>query len=89
MRQDCFENSAGRSIDKSWVAGIAFDRMSQKGYLKAAGFIFFLIAVLHLLRLVFGWEAVFEDWVVPHWVSAVALAVFGYLAYEGFNLSRG
>jgi hypothetical protein len=62
--------------------------MSQKTYLKAAGLIFLLIAALHLLRLVFGWEAVFEGWIVPQWVSAVALAVVGYLAYEGFRLSR-
>ena len=62
--------------------------MSRKAYLKTAGSIFLLLATLHLLRLVFGWEAVFEGWVVPHWVSGVALAVSGYLAYEGFKLGR-
>ncbi|HEY2989335.1 MAG TPA: hypothetical protein VGL11_16505 [Candidatus Binatia bacterium] len=61
--------------------------MSRTTYLKTAAAIFLLIAVLHLLRLVFGWEAVFEGWAVPHWVSAVALVVAGYLAYEGFRLS--
>jgi len=61
--------------------------MSQKAYLKTAGSIFLLITALHLLRLVFGWEVVFEGWVVPHWASVVALAVSGYLAYEGFKLS--
>jgi phosphoglycerol transferase MdoB-like AlkP superfamily enzyme len=62
--------------------------MSRKAYLKTAGSIFLLLAAFHLLRLVFGWEAVFEGWVVPHWVSVVALVVSGYLAYEGFKLSR-
>lgn len=62
--------------------------MSQRAYLKTAGWIFLLIAVLHLLRLLLGWQAVFEGWLVPHWVSAVALVVAGYLAYEGFKLSR-
>ena len=62
--------------------------MSQKAYLKSAGLIFLLIAVLHLLRLVFGWEAVFEGWNVPQWLSVVALIVAGYLAYEGFRLSK-
>jgi uncharacterized membrane protein len=62
--------------------------MSQKAYLKSAGLIFLLIAVLHLLRLVFGWEAVFEGWNVPQWLSVVALIVAGYLAYEGFRLSQ-
>ena len=62
--------------------------MSQKTYLKAAGSIFLVIAVLHLLRLVLGWTAVFEGWSVPQWLSVVALIVAGYLAYEGFRLSR-
>jgi hypothetical protein len=62
--------------------------MSQKAYFKSAGLIFLLIAVLHLLRLVFGWEAVFEGWNVPQWLSAAALVVAGYLAYEGLRLSR-
>ena len=61
--------------------------MSQRAYLKAAGSIFLIIAVLHLLRIVFGWNVVFEEWAVPHWLSAVALVVAGYLAYEGFRLS--
>ncbi len=60
--------------------------MSHKAYLKTAAFIFLVIAALHLLRLVLGWQAVFEGWSVPQWVSAVALAVAGYLAYEGFRL---
>ncbi len=62
--------------------------MSHKAYLKTAAFIFLVIAALHLLRLVLGWQAVFEGWSVPQWVSAVALAVAGYLAYEGLRLSR-
>jgi len=62
--------------------------MSLKIYLKTAGTIFLIIAVLHLLRLVLGWNAVFEGWSVPLWLSAVALVVAGYLAYEGFRLSK-
>jgi hypothetical protein len=61
--------------------------MSTKAYLKTAGGIFLIIAALHLLRLVLGWSAVFEGWIVPHWLSAVAFAVAAYLAYEGFKLS--
>lgn len=62
--------------------------MSLKIYLKTAGTIFLIIAVLHLMRLVLGWNAVFEGWSVPLWLSAVALVVAGYLAYEGFRLSK-
>jgi hypothetical protein len=42
----------------------------------------------HVLRLAFKWEAVLNGWVVPMWVSAVALLIAAYLAFEGLKLSR-
>jgi len=62
--------------------------MSLKIYLKTAGAIFLIIAVLHLMRLVLGWSADLQGWSVPPWLSAVALVVAGYLPYEGFRLSK-
>ena len=62
--------------------------MSQGTYLKTVATLFLLIAVMHLLRLVFGWTAVFEGWNVPHWASVVALVLAGYFAYEGYRLGR-
>ena len=62
--------------------------MSRKVYLVTTGSIFFILACLHLLRLLLGWEAVFEGLVVPMWPSAAALLIAGYLAYEGLRLSR-
>jgi len=62
--------------------------MSHKTYAVATGIIFLLIALLHLLRLLYGWEAIIAGWSVPSWVSVVALIVTGYLAYEGFRLRR-
>lgn len=62
--------------------------MSQRAYIVTTGLIFLVLALLHLLRLILGWEAVFEGWVVPKWPSLVTLLVAGYLAYEGFRLSR-
>jgi hypothetical protein len=62
--------------------------MSQKTFSLVAGLIFLLIAVMHVLRLAFRWEVVLNGWVVPMWVSAVALLIAAYLAFEGLNLSR-
>ena len=62
--------------------------MSHKSYALATCVIFFVIAVLHLLRSILGWEAIVGGWVVPQWVSWAALVVGGYLGYEGFRLSR-
>jgi len=41
-----------------------------------------------LVRIVLDWEAVIAGWVVPRWVSWVALVIAGYLGYEGLRLSK-
>ncbi len=62
--------------------------MTQRMFSRIAGVIFLLIALLHALRVVSRWEAVFEGRVVPMWVSWVGVVVAGYLGYEGLRLSR-
>ncbi len=53
-----------------------------KVYLALSGTIFFLVAVLHLLRLVYQWPIVVGTWTVPHWVSYVGFPVAsGYCAW--------
>ena len=63
--------------------------MTQKTFTVAAGIIFTLVAGLHLLRIVLGWDAVIGGWDVPRWISWPALAVSGFLGYTAFALSRG
>jgi hypothetical protein len=43
--------------------------------------IFILIAVMHLMRLVFGWGVTLNGLVIPMWVSVMALLIAGALAY--------
>ena len=43
--------------------------------------IFILIAVMHLIRLVFDWEVTLDSKVVPMWVSVMGLLIAGALAY--------
>ena len=62
--------------------------MSQRTFLKSAGAIFALVGVLHLLRLLFGWEAVIGGWDVPQWVSGLAAVIAGYLGYTAFKLAK-
>ena len=62
--------------------------MSQRTFSLVAGLLFLLIVVMHVLRLAFKWEAVLNGWPVPMWVSAVALVIAAYLAFEGLKLSR-
>ncbi len=62
--------------------------MSQKIFSLVAGLIFLLIAVMHVLRLALKWEAVLNGWSVPMWVSALAIVIAAYLAFEGLKLGR-
>ena len=52
----------------------------MKPFTTIAIVIFSLVAVLHVLRLIFGWEAVINGLVMPMWVSAVGIIVAGGLA---------
>ncbi len=62
--------------------------MSQKAFSLTAGAIFSLIAMGHLARIVRGVDFRFGEWTAPMWISWVALAVMGFLAYQGFRLGR-
>jgi hypothetical protein len=55
--------------------------MTTKLYLILSGTIFFLVGVLHLLRLVYHWPVVVGTTVIPH-----ALSYFGFPAATGCGL---
>lgn len=52
----------------------------KKPFTFLAILVFALVALVHLLRLVFGWEVNFEGSAVPMWPSIVALVVASGLA---------
>lgn len=62
--------------------------MNQKTYFAVTTFIFLIISILHLMRILIGWEVSIGGWMIPLGVSWVALVVSGFLAYSGFNQSR-
>ncbi|MBX4200042.1 hypothetical protein KW790_01085 [Candidatus Parcubacteria bacterium] len=55
--------------------------MNTHNYYKVSGFIFLLVAVLHLWRLINGLTVKFGTYMVPTWLSWAAVIVAGYLAY--------
>jgi hypothetical protein len=64
------------------------ENMNQKSFSLIVGVIFFLIAVGHLVRVVFGATFVVAGLAIPMWPSVLAVIVMGYLAFEGFRLSK-
>ena len=47
-----------------------------------------MIALLHLLRIIYRWKVVIGPWAAPDWISWIALVIAGYLGYEGIRLAR-
>jgi hypothetical protein len=62
--------------------------ISQKTYSLIAGLVFSLVALGHLLRLVYSWPAHMAGRTVPMWVSWPGLLVAGFLGITGLLLSR-
>lgn len=60
----------------------------MKPFTTIAIVIFALVAVLHVLRLIFGWEAVINGMVVPIWASVLAIIIAGGLAVMLWRESR-
>ena len=58
--------------------------MNHRNYFFATAIVFSVVGLLHLLRIVFGWDAVIGGWTVPMWLSGVAMVVTAVLAYYGF-----
>ena len=52
----------------------------MKPFTTIAIVIFTLIALLHILRLFFGWEVIVNQIVIPIWASVLGLIIAGGLA---------
>jgi hypothetical protein len=60
--------------------------MTVRAYALTSSIIFFVVAILHLLRLVFQWNAVVGGWEFPMWASIVGVVLAGFLSFAGFRL---
>ena len=53
--------------------------------MSVAGAVFVLVAIMHLLRALNGWEMNIDTFSAPMWASWVGFVVAGYLAYQGLK----
>ncbi len=63
-------------------------RLKARQYYLVSGTLFALIALLHLLRIVAGWDLVIGNWMAPVWASVLGVLVAGFLATSAFRLAR-
>lgn len=50
--------------------------------------LFLVVAIMHLLRIIFGWQVEIGGLSIPFWVSWLGVLVAGVLAYFGFTQKR-
>ena len=60
----------------------------MRSYLIVSGVLFGAVALLHLLRLLYGWPAQVGTLAMPLWVSAIGLIVAALLCLWAFALVR-
>lgn len=61
--------------------------MNPKGYFLISGVIFLVVALVHLSRLISGWDVQIAGRMVPHWASVVGVLLSGGLSAWGFRLA--
>jgi hypothetical protein len=62
--------------------------LNQKTYMIVTATLFLLMAIMHLLRIIFGWQAEIGGLNIPFWASWLGVLVAGALAYFGFTQKR-
>jgi len=62
--------------------------MDKKTYFLTVALVFSAIGIMHALRLWFAWEGIIGGWMVPQWLSWVAVIVALVLAWQGFSFSK-
>jgi hypothetical protein len=61
--------------------------MNARGYLAVSGSVFGLVAILHLLRVINGWEVVVGPWSAPMAVSWLGTIFLAFLSVWAFRLA--
>lgn len=62
--------------------------MKKDGYIKLSGTVFTIVGIVHLLRILRGWDLIIGAWAAPMGLSLLAVLIAGYLAYSAYLLSR-
>lgn len=74
-------------IHYAWNANLLKAHVTSKGLFFVVGVIFAAVAIVHFLRLVFGWNFAIGDWMAPMWISWVGVVVASYISYASFHFA--
>lgn len=62
--------------------------MKKNTYFVVTSLLFFVVTMVHLSRVAFGWEVNIGAFYVPMWLSWVAVFGIGFLSLHGYRFSR-
>lgn len=60
--------------------------MTSKQFATAAGTVFTIVGIAHLLRVINGWPLIIGSWEAPLWPSVLAVLLAGFLAFTAWRL---
>jgi hypothetical protein len=62
--------------------------LNRKTYITVTATLFIVVAIMHLLRIILGWQVEIGGLSIPFWVSWLGVLVAGALAYFGYTQKR-
>jgi len=71
----------------AWGPELLEPHASSRSLFFVVGVIMGIVAIVHFLRLVFGWAVVIGGWPAPMWVSWVGVIVAAYISYASFHFA--
>ncbi len=74
-------------VHYSWHPKALEPHTSSRMLFSVVGVIMAAVALIHFLRLVFGWSVVIGAWDAPLWISWIGVLVAGYISYASFHLA--
>ena len=63
-----------------WTRGGKTGRLNRKTYMTVTATLFIVVAIMHLLRIILGWQVEIGGLSIPFWVSWLGVLVAGALA---------
>jgi hypothetical protein len=74
-------------IHYGWSMKLPLQSPSERTLLLVASLIFFVVALVHLTRLMFGLHLALGSFEVPLWLSWLGFFVTGYLSYSSLHFA--
>jgi uncharacterized protein YacL len=72
-----------------WHIGDKHHTSMQKVFLRVVGALLGVVGLIHLSRILFGWDIFVAGTPVPYWANALSALVTLFLSYASFHFALG